>query len=326
MLLVFNEILQNGFDGHLFINGLAEHLRNLLVGKDPSTVQLLEVSSTVKERYLKQCSLSPAQFLMRGISILSQADLNYKQSRNQRLLVELTLMQLSALTSGTGENEKKNDFPEPIAAVKSVSTPVSGGNSSSIAVAATDRKVEVDAEQKVSGTKDQPSMGGSTLRRSALKTSAPTISGIINDSSSNKAQGDSAEKHTSSLSQNTSQPFTQLQLEAAWEQMAKHMEKKGKYNLYTTLLFKKPVLLPDWWVEFTVDNLVQQEAIEQEKIELSTLLRNALQNFNVQLKIIISPPTVERKPYTPSDKFKEMAKKNPTLIKLKQVFDLDIDH
>lgn len=96
-LLLFNEILNNGFDGHNFINGLGEHFRNLMVCKDEGTVKLLEVGDNIKTRYLEQAGVVDVKFLLEGLGLVSKADVQYKGSKNQRLLIELTLMQLCSL-------------------------------------------------------------------------------------------------------------------------------------------------------------------------------------------------------------------------------------
>ena len=119
-LIMFNEILKNGFDGHIFINGLAEHLRNLLVSKDEVTVSLLEVTDSIKNKYIEQCKLFDQKLLIQGLDVINQCDVGYRMSKNQRLLVELTLMQLCSLKYN--EAEKKNliklipigiEIPEP---------------------------------------------------------------------------------------------------------------------------------------------------------------------------------------------------------------------
>ncbi len=106
LLLIFDEILDNGFDGHLFINGLASHLRDLLVCQDPSTLKLLEVGEKTRDRYREQAQLVDARLLLRGLKLLAEADYKYKGSNNPRLLVELSLLQLAGLAQG--EAEKKN--------------------------------------------------------------------------------------------------------------------------------------------------------------------------------------------------------------------------
>ena len=105
VLNLFNEIIYKGFEGHQFINGMAAHLRNLMVCKAPETVNLLEVSENVKVRYQNQAKEISHQYLLDGIDILTQADYQYKVSQNKRLLVELSLMQIASL-SGTTEKKK----------------------------------------------------------------------------------------------------------------------------------------------------------------------------------------------------------------------------
>jgi len=96
-LLIYDEILKNGFDGHNFLVGLSEHFRDLMVCKDPQTVKLLNVSTSIQAKYIEQAKNTPLSFLMSGLNILSTADLSYKSSKNQRLHVELALMKLGYL-------------------------------------------------------------------------------------------------------------------------------------------------------------------------------------------------------------------------------------
>ena len=112
-LLIFDKILKEGFDGHDFINGLADHFRDLMMCKDNVTVSLLEVSDTVKTRYTEQANSAPMSFLMNGLNLLSKSDFEYKSRKNQRLLVELTLMKIGYvnaavnLSQQVAEAEKK---------------------------------------------------------------------------------------------------------------------------------------------------------------------------------------------------------------------------
>ena len=104
-LLLYNEIINHGFDGHQFLVGLSEHYRNLLVGKDEKTIELLEVGDAIKEKYKEQSTKVDAQFILRALGVITNADTNYKAAKNQRLLVELTLMQLCSIKN---ELQKKN--------------------------------------------------------------------------------------------------------------------------------------------------------------------------------------------------------------------------
>jgi DNA polymerase-3 subunit gamma/tau len=103
-LLLFHEIMDQGFDAHQFVVGLSEHYRNLLICKDPKTVQLLEVAESVQNRFLEQSGKLDAPFILRALGVLSKTDTDYKMAKNQRLLVELALMQLCSIKQ---EIEKK---------------------------------------------------------------------------------------------------------------------------------------------------------------------------------------------------------------------------
>jgi DNA polymerase-3 subunit gamma/tau len=113
VLLTFNEILNNGFDGHHFIAGLGEHIRNLLVCKDAVTIQLLEVSENVKQKYLQQAQACSTQFLLKALGIINRCDISYKTAKNQRLQVEIALLQISYLNTASVDAEKKKMIPNP---------------------------------------------------------------------------------------------------------------------------------------------------------------------------------------------------------------------
>jgi DNA polymerase-3 subunit gamma/tau len=104
-LLLFNKVLEKGFDGHNFIVGIASHFRDLLVASNTQTLTLLETSENLKERYLAQAGKCTPEFLLDALQLLSDVDFRYKTSKNQRLLVEICLMQLSSIGSGS---QKKN--------------------------------------------------------------------------------------------------------------------------------------------------------------------------------------------------------------------------
>jgi DNA polymerase-3 subunit gamma/tau len=113
-LLIFDEILKKGFDGHNFIVGLSEHFRDLLVVKDEATVQLLQVSESARDRYLQQTQQASVSFLLSALNLANTCDINYKSSKNQRLHVELALMKMAKLpqafrmaTLATAESKKK---------------------------------------------------------------------------------------------------------------------------------------------------------------------------------------------------------------------------
>jgi DNA polymerase-3 subunit gamma/tau len=107
IMLTFDDILKKGFDAYNFLIGLGEHLRNLLVGKDPQTISLLEISENLKQRYAQQSQQCSVTFLLKSLALISKTDVNYKSAKNQRLLVEMALMQLTFLTASADAEKKK---------------------------------------------------------------------------------------------------------------------------------------------------------------------------------------------------------------------------
>ena len=109
LLLAYNDILAKGFDGHHFVAGLASHFRDLLVSKTPATIALLEVGEQAQKMYYAQAQKASQEFLLQGIDLANDCDLKFKVSQNQRLLVELCLMQLASITFD-GEKKKLNSI------------------------------------------------------------------------------------------------------------------------------------------------------------------------------------------------------------------------
>jgi DNA polymerase-3 subunit gamma/tau len=106
-LLLFNTILNKGFDAHHFVSGWGGHLRRLLVSKDPATIALLEVSENVGQKYVEQAALMDLRFLIEAMDMVNDCDIHYRASKHQRLLVELTIMKICSIQSNRKEGEKK---------------------------------------------------------------------------------------------------------------------------------------------------------------------------------------------------------------------------
>ena len=113
-MLLFNDVLKKGFDGSHFITGLSSHFRDLLVSKDPSTLQLLEVGAGIRDRYKEQAQKCDQKFLYRAMKLCNDCDLNYRASKNKRLLVELTLIQCAQLTLPDADDASGGRGPKKI--------------------------------------------------------------------------------------------------------------------------------------------------------------------------------------------------------------------
>ncbi|MEO5642682.1 MAG: DNA polymerase III subunit gamma/tau [Bacteroidia bacterium] len=332
-LLVFNEILANGFDGHNFISGLAEHFRNLLVCKDPATLALLETGQNIREQYKVQSEKSSVPFLLRALKVVNNCDVNYKSARNPRLLVEFALMQLTAIPGTLVTGEKKNDEPELIFGTKaspllSQHSPVEKQSSvvnsqptiasNQQAAAGTQQTVKAElvtepAEQKVAATRATPA-------RKTLLKSSPSISSFTRVE-------EKQETYSAATTINqTSVDFSQEQLEAAWLAYAEVIKGKKRQMDFATFTTNKPVKVSDKLVQFTVLNATAHERIIEDKTDLMIFLRKQLQHFDFQLEIFVSKEEGSALIYTPADKFNHLAKINPALLKLKQAFDLDTEY
>ncbi|MDQ3111456.1 MAG: DNA polymerase III subunit gamma/tau [Bacteroidota bacterium] len=334
-LLVFNEILSNGFDGHNFISGLAEHFRNLLVCKDPATLELLEAGKNIRERYKAQSEKSSVPFLLRALKVVNNSDVNYKSARNPRLLVEFALMQLTAIPGTLVSGEKKNDEPQLIFGVKA--SPLLSQNSPVAEKTASVEKVaEVQAEIIPVSNREQEAVaakpaaqpiqnsGGTAtappVRKTLLKSS-PSISSFTNVVEEKKEEYSA----TTTVNQQ-SVDFSQEKLEEAWIAFSEVLKAKKRQMDYATFITNKPVKISEKLVQFNVQNAMAKERIDEDKTDIMVFLRKQLLNFEFQLEIIVSKEEGSALIYTPADKFNHLAKINPSLLKLKQTFDLDTEY
>jgi len=318
-LLLFNEILNNGFDGHNFIAGMGSHLRNLLVGKDSETLQLLEVGNNIKDKYKEQAQKCSLSFLVKGLTILNKTDIQYKNSKNQRLQVELALMQLCSLNgvaSAVAEAEKKNDISQPQAkpiTVNSTAIPVSNPIASIPQISApavTTNTTSASVQQVV--------------KKPLLKTGGPSITQRVNPE---KKTENTEVKDTSFFNaERPQQPVNQQLLDSVWLRYANDLKAKGKQNLAIVLASKSPVLGADnLSIDFIINNKAAEESLNEDKTDFLSFLRKELNNYSVQLNIIVAQAEEGKNLYTATDRYKHLSDKNPSINKLRQAFDLDIE-
>ena len=319
----FNEILNNGFDGHHFINGLGMHFRNLLVAKDAVTLNLLEVGDSIKNRYLEQSKEWEQQYLLKSLELCNKVDLNYRMSKNQRLLVEITLMQICGI-KGTNESTEKKTFVVNKPAQNDLNI---SKNSSPIGVKDEETKVQPAAQEV-------PAVD--TQKIDLPKTSAKSIK-IVNFK-------DNIEKKTISINPNAEKKkeekthdivtdekrnkdhFSQEHLDDCWKNYAHQKHNEGKHNLLSILRDKKAILEDNYTIRVNLDNKVQEEVFNEDKSNILGFIKTHLKNDEITVQVTVTPVKEEEmKAYTAEDKFKKMVKKNPDLGILKDKFDLEID-
>ena len=320
----FNEILNNGFDGHHFINGLGMHFRNLLVAKDPTTLSLLEVGDSIKQRYLEQSNTWEQHHLLKALELCNKVDLNYRMSKNQRLLVEITLMQICGVKEISQTTEKKTFVVKKQTEnqLKETPKPLLSDNSTPTFNKTQEKVVEKVIEKPEI---DLPKESKKSIKIVNFKDNLENKTISINIGSEEKKQEEETSQTTHLENLNT-KDFTQENLNSCWQKFASEKQNDGKHNLLSILRDKKAILGDDYNICMSLDNKVQEEVLNEERSNILGYLKSKLENDKITLKIDIKPIKEEEiKAYTPEDKFKKMAKKNPHLLTLKEGFDLEIN-
>jgi DNA polymerase III subunit gamma/tau len=308
ILLAFKEILDNGFDAHNFINGLASHFRDLLVCKDEVTLTLLEVSPSIRERYKVQSKFCQTPWLLSMLDLTSKADIQYKSAKNQRLHIELTLLMMCTFagTSNTAEPVKKKvDLP--------LNAPVPSPPPPAPSPTASPAGTPAAPASTPPGQQRPP---GSPLRK--------TIS------ISEKLSGGPEKKNDiiqPEVLPDLREPFDREKLERSWIQYASRMESEGRMTIYTAMTKRMPVINDNFLITFSVDSAALERDMNEQKTFLLAFLRKELSNYSIGLTIELKPDDgTNSVPYTPSEKFQKLVEKNPALMDLKKAFDLEIDY
>lgn len=329
-LLLFDEILNNGFDGNHFITGLASHFRNVLVCKDPSTVQLLEVSENIKQKYLEQAQIAAISFLLSALNIANQCDLNYRISKNQRLQVELTLIKIShlphALQLHQSDNvqqmaEQLKKKPEKLATSTPKEKPVK--TTESVEIYQTKKTAKTTLEEpKAEEEKKEPAINPNG--KSLIPKLGATLIPNLKDPNSIKTEEEkNAEKVE--LTGDEKNPFTQEEFIKVWVDYSSKIKAEHKMSLASLLDNYTPTLKEDFKIELQVENKLQANELIHERIDLLNYLREKLKNYIITVEPIIVENTQERKLYTSKDKYQHMLEKNPKLDEFRRAFNLDLD-
>jgi len=312
----FNEILSKGFEGHHFISGLASHFRDLLVAKDTSTISLLEVGDNAKKKYLNQSSKASISFLIQSIEKANQCELNYKISKNQRLLVELTLMQIASITFD-GEKKKPSNYIIPATFFTSISPPL---------------KKEITLDVKVKNDlKTPPKVVDKEPLASSTQISKPPILKNIKRRSNSLSL--KSIHHQKDIKKTTTEinyddyprkPFTESELQTAWKDFQKFLIKKGEKSIASILATDIPTLQENFHIQFILPNKLMEDQLKQAKPKLIKFIRESLNNYGITLNIVVNE-TIEKKfAYTPQEKYNKLLEKNAFLKDLKDTFQLDL--
>lgn len=325
-ILILDEILKKGFDGHNVITGIASHFRDLLLCKDPRTAELFEVGASIRQRYMDTAQKCANEFLYKAIDIVNQCDLNYRASRNKRLLADLTLIHLCQLFSSpqNAEEQKKKSVVEPIfnkqqvpnAAANSVSSqPVNRPSSQPVQpTQAKSLAQPVQVQAQTQPAQEQTKQ----IRKPELKSMRSL--GVSLSSFGQKNDEETIQQKQ--LVVNQTNRFTPIQLINEWKAYADTLIEE--IHLKNTMMSCLPDLQEHWTFEVVVNNPVQEHNLNENSLSILTYLRSKLQNGELMMRIRVSENNEKKLAYTPSEKFALMMEENPHLRKLRDEFGLEL--
>lgn len=344
-LLLLNDVLNKGFDGSHFITGLATHFRDLLVSKDPATTSLLEVGASIRDRYQAQAQKCPVPFLYKAMKLCNDCDLNYRMSKNKRLLVELTLIQVGQLTAGEddasgGRSPKqaiKPIFNQPAAAQQPQATPAMPQQQATVAPQQPSVQPQQQAAPATNNARQEAPVHATPtavlLAQGKEEKKIPVTQMSKLGISIKRPRLEEEKKEITTPSSNTSttstsQPvddyiFNERDVNYYWQEYAGQMPKeqvaiaKRMQNMHLNLL-------NDTTFEAVVDNEIVAKEFTGMIPVIQDYLRNRLKNRKVTMTVRISAPTEKVRAYGRVEKFQMMSQKNQALLQLKDEFGLEL--
>ena len=320
-LLLLSEIISKGFDGRLFINGLASHFRNLMIAKDERTLKILEYTKDTIEKFKTQAELFDNEYLTDLLSLTNEADSFYKTSQNQRLLVEILIMKLCSLRA---EKKKLNFLEAPIIApdFKDINLVPSTKH-----VENQPLKEVIEPKEKHSPTKTYEPEKSEIIRpKTSLSIKKRSVAASITGIRQQINQESIAKNEDGGVEVLESSKFSQKLLEEKWNEFAEIKNKEGKIGLYTTLTKQNPELLDNFLIKFILDSEVQKMEFQTQNQLLLDFLRAELKNGHIQLALeLTKSDNPKLTQLTSKERFFQMAEKNPDLHIFKEKFNLDLE-
>jgi len=308
--LTLDEIMGKGFDGQQILTGLANFFRDVLVCRDSQTIVLFEVGDAVKEKYIELAQRCTNEFLYKAIELSNECDLNYRYSKNKRLLIELLLIRLCQFDHQSAPiDDKKKIKINPL-----VPQQEAQGNVGS-------------PKEVVAKTQEQPVE--TNVSANASTPDASNVKLISRNKLSFSLKGTNTEKKEeiqlkTEVAKNVilNESFTQEDLEKCWK---KYAEKEEDVHLKNTILNIVPEQREQNLVQIAVFNPDQQRKLEDKSAEIKAFLFQELKNTQLQLNIVVTEDKEQFIPYNSRDKFEFMAEKNQALLSLAKEFNLILD-
>ncbi|WP_276391097.1 DNA polymerase III subunit gamma/tau [Eudoraea chungangensis] len=353
-LVFFNDILAKGFEGHYFINGLASHFRDLMLCKHKETISLLDVGELTQRKYLEQAQKTSNSFLLKGIDLANTCDLNYKSSKNQRLLVELTLMKIASVEFTSEKKKSESQLGVGIGEINLIPTayfkklaPSKNGNSTPPQISNSFHGKENQTADVIEDAMEIQNSGvpEPVLKEEVLFETDKNITEIISKPetrinisprvkkvsglslSSLKAKKEHELKKIEVVIDEDNLPKEVFEKETfmkLWNEYILQLNKDGKKIMASNLSSSEPELINETEVWLEMPNSTMKTEIEREQYPLLSFLRKKLNNYNIDLHIKVNEVLNKKYVYTPQEKYEKLREINPALEVLRKKFDLDI--
>lgn len=305
-LLLFNEILNQGFNGQHFIDGLCLHFRDLLISKSLKTHILLNQNENLKDRYVDQSKNLDIDFILKSINLTEECSFKYKNSKNQRLLTEICLMKLCSINNI--ELKKK---------VKILSR-------SELAANKTLYKAYIQSPKENLKT-DVPNKG--SKEKLKIKKETSSVSGLSLSSLKAKKNIESialVKKNESESSSSNKAKFDVNSLLNSWKKFQELTIKKGRKNLASILSISQPQIFEENKLTYTLTNNTNKLELEKSKLELVEFLKKDLKNDSISLEINVNKLKEKKFVFTPGEKYEKLKKINPNIEILRKEFKLNL--
>lgn len=326
-LVIFDEVVNKGFDGDIFINGLAEHFRNILVCKDEATLKLLDTSESVIERYKTQSNLISASFLLSGLNILNSTDVNYRASKNKRLHVELALMKLcyihsavSTLSSGSME-KKTPDLNEkrPNAAIKPIATAV--------------KTTETNNISDISTVIEEPVKKVRVENSTIITPQLESVETVVIPKKTDIRQAikkEEDEKSAALLTKTVEEPLKVISPEMffiVWKQYADFIRKDQ--NRVAIIMDAAAVSINETNnIVVRLESNLEANIMKEMQNDLREFIKDGLENNQFDISFIVENVKSDKikRPYTTQEKYKKMEEINPLIKELKETLGFELDY
>ena len=336
MMVLLNNIINKGFDGGILIQGLAQHIRNVMMAKDPQTLPLLETSDEQKAKYQAQAQAAPTPFLYKALKIMNDCDVQYRQSSNKRLLVELTLIQVGQITqpedkdvpsAGRTPHRLKSLFQKLIAPLKPVAQGAGAAQEGSKKVEAIPAAQSSVVSSDNKTTQEAPAAKGKAILSKSIKLGniGMTFKNLekSQEASYKNVNAITDTPDTTASTDGSQTPFNNEQLRGQWISMCIRMEHiTAMYGMSQRLKMLTPTITEFPNIEVVIDNPILMEDVSKIKNRIRTTLVRGLNNNALTINYRLAEQSEIKVIKSKKEIFDDLKEKTPALEKLVQEFQL----